>query len=437
MAREQEEENEEYHLKVYDRKSVLVKEDRTKETFLEGGPSRKARENSKTIKKMLDSPFLDKLITEDVPSIRSEEWNELDYEVKKSINKLVDSLTSEIGRALVGLTFLQLCVKSITPDQSIRLHKGGGQGSNFSWKDGISMRSLDRQYITPTLRRHRLLRLNRDGFMMTRTLAENYPYTKVYKAAIRGAKNEWVLIVDWLEKGNIDPLLMLKYLIAKLISRRDETAKLEENALIQLEEFIGKKPEQKEVTELLKTHIQRSQYGSRLLEIAIHSFFQVLEEEGLLEEKLSPLSQMRSANLKHDNIGDVEVVSPSSEYIICEAWDSKYGKYYLDEELAELRDKLSRHSETKIVGFVTDGKPKIDTEIKTKIEDIENEFEVDVYILDFDEFIDFRLDEYEIEDFGSKWINAYVESLAQKRRDRAPIDEPCGDWLREITILLS
>jgi len=86
---------------------------------------------------------------------------------------------------------IQLTIKSISPEQSIRLHKGSSSTS-FSWKEGISMRVLDKNYITPLLRKYKLLRLNADGFMMTRTLAENYPYSQVYKAAIRGAKKEWL-----------------------------------------------------------------------------------------------------------------------------------------------------------------------------------------------------------------------------------------------------
>jgi hypothetical protein len=34
------------------------------------------------------------------------------------------------------------------------------------------------------------------------------------------------------------------------------------------------------------------------------------------------------------------------------------------------------------------------------------------------------------------WITAYTESLAQQRRDIAPIDEPCYQWLLALNDIL-
>lgn len=60
-----------------------------------------------------------------------------------------------------------MTIKSICPDQSIRLHKGATRRGSFSWVDGISMRTLDRNYNTPFLRKYGLLNVNRDGVFMT------------------------------------------------------------------------------------------------------------------------------------------------------------------------------------------------------------------------------------------------------------------------------
>lgn len=91
--------------------------------------------------------------------------------------------------------------------------------SSFSWRDGISMRSLDKQYITPTLRQYDLLRLNADGIMMTRSLAENYPYSIVYKANIRGARREWINIVEAIEANEIATEIALHYLLSQLLNQ--------------------------------------------------------------------------------------------------------------------------------------------------------------------------------------------------------------------------
>ena len=87
---------------------------------------------------------------------------------------------------------MQLVIKSIIPEQSIRLHKGAVKKGTFSWVDGISMRTIDSNYITPFLREESLLNINKYGIMMTRSLAENYPYSKVYKAEMKGPFKEWI-----------------------------------------------------------------------------------------------------------------------------------------------------------------------------------------------------------------------------------------------------
>ena len=66
-------------------------------------------------------------------------------------------------------------LKTIVPKQSIRLHKGSTRKGSFSWVDGVPMRVLDNTYNTPFLREKGLLNINKDGVMMTRSLAENYP----------------------------------------------------------------------------------------------------------------------------------------------------------------------------------------------------------------------------------------------------------------------
>jgi len=45
------------------------------------------------------------------------------------------------------------------------LHKGSVNSNSFSWVDGISMRVLDKNFVTPVLRKYNLLKLNADGFM--------------------------------------------------------------------------------------------------------------------------------------------------------------------------------------------------------------------------------------------------------------------------------
>ena len=54
---------------------------------------------------------------------------------------------------------------------------------------------------------------------MTRSLAENYPYSKLYKAEMRGAFDTWIKIVDELEEGNVDYRTALAYMMSLLINK--------------------------------------------------------------------------------------------------------------------------------------------------------------------------------------------------------------------------
>lgn len=424
---------EEPHLKVYADRSILITNDGREEIFKEGKLTPATKMRLEKIRGALESGFLKKLILEcrdpsatlgDLPTFQL-----------ALIEKLVDSVTSEVGRGLVGLTVLQLSIKSISPDQSIRLHKGGKHGgAAFSWQEGIPMRVLDKNYNTPILREYDLLRLNADGAFMTRSLAENYPYTILYKAALRGGRNEWLEIVDLVEAGKMDPTFALRHLIALLINRSANFLESANAAILAAQEALASAPSFEEILPFISNFVDSSAYSARVFEVAMHSLFQVLEDRGVLEGYLKPLSQMRSANKKHGNIGDIEVTIGHSTLQILEAWDAKYGKQYLRDELEELNEKLSDHSETKLLGFVTDKAPNLKEEILDRVRELEELHSVKISLLEFDTWAREQIaragnDEDAI---AREWLLAFSESLCQKRRDRAPIDEPSDVWVAQL-----
>jgi hypothetical protein len=119
----------------------------------------------------------------------------------------------------------------------------------------------------------------------------------------------------------------------------------------------------------------------------MHSLFQVLEDNGGFEEGfLKKLSQMRSANKKHGKIGDIEITSGKRDSLhILEAWDAKYGKAYLRDEMEELHEKLQEHPETRLAGFVVDANPNLKPEIKRRVEELEQNHNVRIEIVEFDD----------------------------------------------------
>jgi hypothetical protein len=296
------------------------------------------------------------------------------------------------------------------------------------------MRSWDSQFVEPALREYGLLKMNKDGVFMTRSLAENYPYSKLYKAAIRGARNEWLDIVDLIEMNKLDPLAGLKFIIILLLNRSETFKKEAESTLSNVVKATEKFTSLNDAIDFIKEFVDESTYSARIFEISMHSLFQVLEDMGAIEGFLAPLSQMRSANKKHGNIGDIEITSWKGGSEIVESWDAKYGKPYLRDELEELDDKLRYHHETETAGFVVDSDPNLKGEIIDRIEQLGAVHNTKVKIFAFKDWSKEQAKRAEADpkSIGVQWILAFAESLCQKRRERAPIDEPSDIWVIEL-----
>lgn len=428
----------EYHLRVYTNRSELYFPDGTCLQYQEGQTDEATKNRYSKIDKTLNNGFLVNIIDCCTNNPEALEESPLENSYRALLDKLVDSMTSEVGRALIGLTVLQLTIKAIEPTQDIRLHKGGSRGGHFGWLNGISMRTLDKQYITPTLRGKGLLKLNADGFMMTRSLAENYPYSQVYKAAIRGSRKEWLLIVDALQSEQLPPLAALKHLICKLLNHAAEFKSLSATTHQTLDSYLNRSEQLclDDALRLIKSHMNTSSYAARLMEVAIHALLQAIQDlTGLGEIELVKLSQMRSANKKHGNIGDIEL-SLNGEII--EAWDAKYGKSYLRDELEELYDKLNNQDSVEKAGFITSDKPDLRKEISTRLKEIHELTGVTIEIVSLDEWTKAIASSYKIDEtsLAKQWLRAYTESLSLRRTDIAPIDEPCGVWLRQLSEIL-
>lgn len=421
---------------VYQDKSILYDSHGKTSLFTEGKQSVDAKQRYEKIKESLDNGFLDNIYHQVNADLQIDDAL-LPENYREILNNLTSSVTSEKGRALVVLTVIQLTIKAICPDQSIRLHKSSNSSKSFSWTEGISMRSLDSNYITPFLRKYNLLKLNKFGAFMTRSLAENYPYSKLYKAEIRGAKDDWTTIVDAIENNMFSSQEALKYMISILKNQSDEF-KLIADQVHKIAEITADKYDFNTIKNLILKAVTTSNYKARIFEVAIHSLLQSLQENHYLDGRLSPMTQMRSANKKHGNVGDVEVYSG---HMLIESWDAKYGKEYLRDELEELSDKLMEHPNMKVAGFITDKKPQIDEEIRNRKEEITQLTDIPIEILSFSDWVHYEMTTNNISDsdyqlIGKDWLIFFVDSLGQKRRDVAPIDEPTEEWLKEIIKLL-
>lgn len=301
-------------MKVFKDRSVLVFEDGSEVEFWEGQPTPDAKQRLDRIRQRLKEGWLDEFFNRLPASVEKVEIDDFTREI---IEQIVNSITSEVGRAVAGLTVLQLVVKSLAPEQSIRLHKGGR--GNFSWREGIPMRSLDSEFVTPFLRKYDLIRLNKYGVFMTRSLAENYPYSQFYKASIRGARDAWLTLIDKIESGEVNSETALCYMLAALRNRSESFKKLLEKAFIITQKFLKTTRSLEDVFQVVVRHVNESPYSARLLEVSMHAFLQVLEDRKLLSGYLLPLCQMRTANKKHRNVADIEIVSQDDPAVVLEA----------------------------------------------------------------------------------------------------------------------
>lgn len=424
-------ENIEKHLDVYEDRYELHQNDRTT-VYYQGFQNEAAQQRYALINRRLEEGFLDN----EIASISNKDFSDLTEENKTLLRNMVNGITSEVGRALVGLACLQLTIKSIAPDQSIRLHKGSTTKGKFSWVDGISMRSLDRNFNTPFLRRYGLLNVNRDGVFMTRSLAENYPYSMLYKAEMRGPFDQWIAIVDAIENNTMPPELSLCFLLALLQNRSDQFKERTDLACRLMTKYRDKNFE--DIKRLIVCFFNMTEYSARAFEVTMHGFYQALEEMHLLgDTDVVPMSQMRSANKKHGNVGDIELTENGT---IVEAWDAKYGKPYLRDELEELRDKLLTHPDVQLAGFVCDAKVDMRPDIINRKNELELETGTKIHLFSFDEWIEFEMNEMtpaQKNELGYKWLVAIVESFSQKRLDIAPIDEPCDAWINDLISIMS
>lgn len=425
-----ENEKREKHLDVYENRYELHQDEGTT-VYYQGFQNEAAQKRYALITKELSEGFLDKKFA----SIHSTDFSGLSEDNQELLRNMVNGITSEVGRALVGLACLQLAIKSIAPEQSIRLHKGSTTRGKFSWVDGISMRSLDRNYNTPFLRKYGLLNVNRDGVFMTRSLAENYPYSMLYKAEMRGPFNQWIAIVDAIENNNMPADLGLCYLMALLQNKSDVFQEHANKACSLVRAYKGKNYD--EIKHMITTFFNSTDYSARAFEVTMHSFYQAMDEMGLLgDADLVPMSQMRSANKKHGNVGDVELTENG---IIFKSWDAKYGKPYLRDELEELLDKLRTHPDVKVAGFVCDAQVDMRKDIENRKLEIEAETGTSIFLFSFEEWIAYEtehLTEGQRDELAYKWLVAIVESFSQKRLDRAPIDEPCDAWVSDLIKIL-
>ena len=100
------------HITIYPGKSVYSNGAGANEEFTEGAATTSAKQRFKAINDSLDAGYLDNLIDDCIKN--PGHVLTLDENHIKAITQLTN-FDSESGRAILGLTFMQLAIKSICP----------------------------------------------------------------------------------------------------------------------------------------------------------------------------------------------------------------------------------------------------------------------------------------------------------------------------------
>lgn len=435
-------------MRVYSDRVSLIAKDGTEVVFGRGPMSPAAQARHATIVQELKAGWLD---TNVGPALSpAQVQTTLPPDWRANLERLADGISGKTGRALVGVAILQASIKAISPDQSIRLTKGqpapkiksaskrkkrSASAAHFSWTEGLPMRGLSATYLVPFLRKHNLLALNRYGPFMTRGLAENYPYSPYYLADLQGPRAEWDALVEGLESRAVDGKEVFVYLCALLANRSNEFLKAAKTTLQSVDDYFRRKNRTfDDVLQAILAHIRGSMNPARPLEVALHSLLQALYwNVSGAPYTLRPLSQMRAANVKLGNVGDVELLDANGRPV--EAWDSKMGFRSLAVELQEIDDKLKGNPTVGRAGFVAaDRLPALDPAAHADIARILSSRGTTVQVVLLVDWARerIRLAGVDPDKTAASWLRAYAETLCQKRRDIAPLDEPSKPWVEGL-----
>jgi hypothetical protein len=414
-------------------------------TFEEGPQTDEARQRYEHIQDELGDGYLDQQIR-DIATTGTQLNTELDGHYKALIDDIVDGVSDRGGRSLAGLAVVQLTIKSIEPDQNIRLHKGSQRPDHFGWKEGVSFRTIDSNHIAPALREYDLLRVNKDGVMMTRSLAENYPYSQVYKASLRGPRDAWGKLVEAIERSDstLAPEPALRYLLLTLVNRGSYAQEINQDLLDAVEDLRNTGTSTEQVFDVIQRHIRQSPHSDRVLKIALHTLYQVLDENDQLSGvshtggKLQPVefTPLPDANIDSHQ-PSVTVTHPSDDSHIHTAWDVNTGRLDMAAKLDQLENLLDAHPEIQRLGVIVENGPNVDPSIDDRLTAIEDEHNVEIRITTFEDLCTEWLEDLLSAGVDySQWLVAYAETLTHRRRDRAPLSEPTREWVEILTALI-
>ncbi|WP_298423219.1 restriction endonuclease, SacI family [uncultured Kordia sp.] len=224
-------------------------------------------------------------------------------DIRNDIKIIGAKITSQKGVFTVLTTLVTH--KILNPSQDIRKHQSSMDG-------GFSGRTIDTQYITPTLKELKLPSMAESGWL-TRSLEQPYEYTLDYNGKIsnKSVKKAFLQILDYLEKNADKATNILRLIIFQAIEARKrltvEIRPLENPEELTIEKIIY-------VLNLQFGFNYRTHGGSKLPVIAFYSIYISLIEEltrfnGCVLEKMGSHT---ASDRTSKSSGDIEISKDGS-----------------------------------------------------------------------------------------------------------------------------
>ncbi len=288
--------------------------------------------------------------------------NKIDKKYTGYLDCISDNSLSQKGVFTVLVTLV--IHKILHPTQDIRLHQSGMEG-------GFSGRTIDTQFITPTLKRLKLPSMAESGWL-TRSLEQPYPYSLDYNGKIsnRQVKESFLGVLDFVQNHPDYSESVMIYLLSKV------GLKIKENQVsitkISNPDFL----DINSILNILKEHFS-SKYsthgGSKLPVIALYAIYQVMVKELTRYSncELIALGSHTASDLTSKTAGDIQIFKNGKPFEILEI---KHDKWIDENTVAIAVEKIQKYNPSRyyILSFkgILDSDRKLIEEVinNTKIE---------------------------------------------------------------------
>lgn len=235
--------------------------------------------------------------------------SKINLSISENIKILSEKCFTQKG---VYTVFVTLSIyKILHPNQDIRNHQ-------TQIKGGFSGRTIDTNYITPTLKELGLPSMAESGWL-TRSLEQPYPYTLDYEGKIgnKEVKKAFLQLIDAIQTKGINPEYILVDLFYQIINIQKEN-----NIVIQ----PLNNPDKITITKLI--NILNNQFsfnykifgGSKLPVLAFYAIYQIIIDEIARYNycKLKTLGSHTASDKTSQSAGDIEIFKEEKLFEVLE-----------------------------------------------------------------------------------------------------------------------